>query len=643
MFAQTIMRLEDLSEDVLRQLYLVDHLTESEIALRYGTTQVQVWRLRKKFGIPTVLKSDRRGLPDVLTPRLRSILVGSMLGDGHIRVVGASTARYEEFHSESQRAYLDWKASEWGPFLSRVAPVRRNGHVGWRMFMHACRAFYPFWGVFYPEGAGNKTFVHMPIEWVDGLALAVWFMDDGSRAGGYFRFSVSPDRRNQAVQLRILGRFGIAGKLYVSDGNAAIHVQNCKDRTVFLDLIRPHIHPSMSYKLVAGTLRKSGSAPRDVLIPDRLGPLLERGLSASAIAHVFSVSRQSVCRAMDRMGAPRKVGRPGKDSRRELDVDIARERIDSLDSGSPDYIDRVVDILAMTEMPIRSFSYDEIRSDAERLRRVTTCLTDGEFRNVSWAGSRLCEHFFPHRWDARYRENLSARQAWYSREHLRKAVRFQLAVGDPITPVRVFRAVQAIVRGPTNFRPALAKAIVEAFCPPGGTVLDPCAGYGGRCAGTLAAGRAYFGVDPHPDAGKAHRGLHEILGGSFTFLNVPFEDASLDGVQADLVFTSPPYFSVERYSDDTTQSWVRYPTWDEWVRGFLHPVVLGAYGCLKPGGMMCVNAKAVRYGRKVYPIGDVFVDFATRTGFDLRQAIQLPIGRLGKAVRVEPLYVLVRR
>ena len=31
----------------------------------------------------------------------------------------------------------------------------------------------------------------------------------------------------------------------------------------------------------------------------------------------------------------------------------------------------------------------------------------------------------------------------------------------------------------------------------------------------------------------------------------------------DTVFTSPPYFSVERYSYDDTQSWVRYKDIDQ--------------------------------------------------------------------------------
>ena len=34
----------------------------------------------------------------------------------------------------------------------------------------------------------------------------------------------------------------------------------------------------------------------------------------------------------------------------------------------------------------------------------------------------------------------------------------------------------------------------------------------------------------------------------------------------DLIITSPPYFSVERYSYDDTQSWVRHKNIDRWKR-----------------------------------------------------------------------------
>jgi len=181
--------------------------------------------------------------------------------------------------------------------------------------------------------------------------------------------------------------------------------------------------------------------------------------------------------------------------------------------------------------------------------------------------------------------------------------------------------------------------VVEAFCPEEGLVLDPCAGYGGRAAGTLAAGRRYFGVDPHPQARKSHEDLHKLMGGTLRFEDCPFEDARLEGVEADLVFTSPPYFMVERYADDAFQSWVRYPTWEGWVKGFLQPMVERSRECLRPGGVLCVNTKNIRDAKKEYPIGDTLLEVAQRVGFELRGILDLPLGRIGKQAQSEPLYV----
>ena len=44
----------------------------------------------------------------------------------------------------------------------------------------------------------------------------------------------------------------------------------------------------------------------------------------------------------------------------------------------------------------------------------------------------------------------------------------------------------------------------------------------------------------------------------------------------DIVFTSPPYFSVEKYSYDETQSWVRYKDINSWNELFLHNQSLGS-------------------------------------------------------------------
>ena len=51
----------------------------------------------------------------------------------------------------------------------------------------------------------------------------------------------------------------------------------------------------------------------------------------------------------------------------------------------------------------------------------------------------------------------------------------------------------------------------------------------------------------------------------------------------DTIFTSPPYFNVEKYSDEDTQSYVRYKNIDSWNEDFLHKAIGKMIPTLKKG------------------------------------------------------------
>jgi hypothetical protein len=631
-----------LTEIELRRLYLDEGMTDSEIADLHNTLQPYVSRLRKKLGIVTILKSDRRKLPSELSSRQKSILLGSMLGDGGLRPSGRDTARYEESHCAQQLDYLKWKESEWGPFSAGLISADKGQYKGFRLLTFASRTLFPYWETFYPEGKGNKIFHTLNIEDVDSLALAVWFMDDGSKGADFFRFSVGPDARNQQVQMKALKKFGFSPVKYGSGGDVAIHLMGSQNVTKFVDLVAPHIVPTMSYKLSLSVVRKAGVPPRELLTKEKLEPLLARGLTALDIAKVFRVSRQSVGRALARIGVTLPSGRPAVASTKEYDLAVASELLKNLDRQSENFLGDAVKVLSRTVIPVPMATKEELGNDVRLLRNAPTHMSDdGVVHSLSKAGSLTCMHYFPHRWDARYRDNPSVREAWYDPKMLGRAIRFQVAVGDPVTPVRVFRALQAVVRAPTNFRPSLAKAIIDKYCKPGGLVLDPCAGYGGRAVASLASGRGYIGVDPNPKSKESFQGLVDLLGGDCTFINQPFEDALLS-TEADLVFTSPPYFSVERYADDATQSWVRYRTWTEWVEGFLAPFVAKAHANLKVGCYFIVNTKDIKMRGKVLSIPSELLRLS-QGQFDHTATMSLTLGRLGKVAQQEPLLVFRKK
>ncbi len=156
----------------------------------------------------------------------------------------------------------------------------------------------------------------------------------------------------------------------------------------------------------------------------------------------------------------------------------------------------------------------------------------------------------------------------------------------------------------SQFKPNVAKGIYDRYkCR---NILDFSAGWGDRLAGFYASdyGELYVGIDPKKENPPIYRQQTEFYEKHRTlfegerkceFINEPAEDADLSKYEGmmDIVFTSPPYFGVERYSTDDTQSWVRYQHIGDWNTLFLHRAIDNVWKTLKPGGLLMVNISDV--------------------------------------------------
>ena len=163
----------------------------------------------------------------------------------------------------------------------------------------------------------------------------------------------------------------------------------------------------------------------------------------------------------------------------------------------------------------------------------------------------------------------------------------------------------------SQFKPNVSKVLYDKLGSK--NVLDFSAGWGDRLAGFYASETAeyYVGIDPrkenHPiykeqsEFYEKHRTMFEP-NKKVEFIESPAEDIDFTKYEDtfDTVFTSPPYFSVERYSYEDTQSWVRYKQIDDWNKNFLQKTIENLWCSIKSGGYLLVN------------IADVFA----RTGSD---------------------------
>ena len=93
---------------------------------------------------------------------------------------------------------------------------------------------------------------------------------------------------------------------------------------------------------------------------------------------------------------------------------------------------------------------------------------------------------------------------------------------------------------------------------------------------------------------EKHRSMFEVEKKSL-FLESPAEDVDFSEYENkfDTVFTSPPYFNVERYSYDDTQSWVKYKDITDWNEKFLQKTLKNLWCSVKAGGYLLVNISDV--------------------------------------------------
>lgn len=185
-----------------------------------------------------------------LTKFERQIVVGSLLGDGYMRIIpGRSDAFLEINHSLKAKAYVDYKFES----LKRLcisAPKERStneGRVAYRFFTRQSKVFTDLYHQFYRQGKKK-----IPIDLViDPVILAVWYMDDGSKSRDrdvYLntqQFSIS----DQKKLLYCLRSLDIRARMNKDKQYVRIRIMK-ESIAPFMKIITPHVIDAMRYKLV---------------------------------------------------------------------------------------------------------------------------------------------------------------------------------------------------------------------------------------------------------------------------------------------------------------------------------------------------------------------------------------------------------
>lgn len=186
-----------------------------------------------------------------------------------------------------------------------------------------------------------------------------------------------------------------------------------------------------------------------------------------------------------------------------------------------------------------------------------------------------------------------------------------------------------------NYPPLTAKYLYERFTEhikdqDQINIYDPSAGWGGRIIGAMSVkddrNIHYIGTDPNedhtlPDGRTKYEDLAEFYNtrtsrGCNLFPHTHSFSVFQEGSECigsnprfrefkgriDLVFTSPPYFAKEGYSEDETQSYKKFSEYKDWVDGFLRPTLQTAVDWLRNDRYLLWNIANCKFGKDILPL-----------------------------------------
>ena len=322
-------------------------------------------------------------------------------------------------------------------------------------------------------------------------------------------------------------------------------------------------------------------------------------------------------------------------------------------------IDEVYDGLKSKGFPHYPIDYKWRQREFGKLvkfDRSTLLKPKDKIVGASSHGLALAWSYMPHHWGIKCGTMKTPLEIWNDEKHLKIGIRKLLEgtfweqqdyhnITDSTlrSLLRRYSGTQAV----SNFRPTAAALMYDKFLEKSsplfgtkaGVTWDMSCGYGGRLLGAIAADVNYIGTDP---CTETYEGLQQIkeewgsLNRTIELHQIGSEEFWPDKNSIDLCFTSPPYFDWEKYSEEDTQSYKKYPTTKEWIDGFLwHTIDKCHYG-LKTGGILALN---VANTKRIKNFEEVTLRITKEIAYKHIDTWYLQLSSQEGTVKVEPIFI----
>ena len=184
-----------------------------------------------------------------LTQFQKSIIVGSILGDGYIRIIPKRKNAFLEInHSFKQKEYVDWKYQMLKEVTISPPKIRKgNGdRIAYRFYTKQLPEITEIYRLFY---RGGIKVIPKNLA-IDPIILSVWFMDDGSKCGksNFYLNTQQFSKNNQIKLLNCLEKINLKARLNRDKNYYRIRFISSSINKL-KELLKENLIPSMNYKI----------------------------------------------------------------------------------------------------------------------------------------------------------------------------------------------------------------------------------------------------------------------------------------------------------------------------------------------------------------------------------------------------------
>jgi hypothetical protein len=254
---------------------------------------------------------------------------------------------------------------------------------------------------------------------------------------------------------------------------------------------------------------------------------------------------------------------------------------------------------------IRKYSMEDIVSDYQKLVEIGCQAKKMLNKN---AGNKIIDYYtFTERLNTVGNKGVSFFQLWKNKKELEDKKYIQKILlfeknRDILDIYKIWYKISNLYFGSINiFRPLIAMDIYCMYQPT--SILDMTAGWFGRGIGAAALNiPKYIAIDNNRNLKTPYQKMVEFLNsqGSTTHFETYIADSvkfDYSTLEYDMVFTSPPYYDIEKYSYQK-----EYTSMDDWDQSFYYPLFTNTYKHLKPGGYFILNIPKNIYERVCKPL-----------------------------------------